>query len=124
MIDVHPTKCNLCGGNVRFTSNVEIYGKEYGSGKCYICDSCRAYIGTHKPRPTEAFGILANPEMRKWKKKCHSIFDQIWNNREQRKALYAKMASELNIPVNECHFGYMDMEMLKKAYSILERWNS
>ena len=49
MIDKYPTVCNLCGGKVIYTSNARIYGKEYGSGKCYLCTNCGAYVGTHKP---------------------------------------------------------------------------
>ena len=72
---LYPTKCNLCGGDVVYISNARIYGREYGSGRCYYCTSCKAYVGTHKPRPREAFGILANAEMRNMKKKCHKLFD-------------------------------------------------
>jgi hypothetical protein len=74
-IDLCPTKCNICGGKVVYTSNAEIYGKEYGSGKCYLCQNCRAYVGTHKPRPKEALGVLADGRMRKGKMCCHEIFD-------------------------------------------------
>lgn len=34
MIDIHPTKCNICGGKVIYTSNAEVYGREYGSDYC------------------------------------------------------------------------------------------
>lgn len=66
MIDLYPRKCNLCGGDVIYTSNSRIYGREYGSGKCYYCTKCHAYVGTHKPEPRKALGLLANPEMRRW----------------------------------------------------------
>ena len=68
MIDKYPTVCNLCGGKVIYTSNARIYGKEYGSGKCYLCTNCGAYVGTHKPRPREALGLLADAKMRTGKK--------------------------------------------------------
>ena len=127
-IDIHPTKCNLCGGNVIFTSNSVIYhGREYGSGKCYLCKSCGAYTGTHKPHPTEALGLLANKEMRKMKMKCHDIFDECWKNEPTskkrhfaRKRAYKDLAEKLNISEKECHFGWFDMEMLNKAYEILQ----
>lgn len=120
MINLYPEKCNLCNGKVIFTDNKRIYGKSYGSGKCYICTKCGAYVGTHKPRPREALGLLANEEMRKGKKICHEIFDGFWkgkkNSTQKRKKAYAEMAKILGIPVNECHFGYFDLPMLKKAY--------
>ena len=34
-----PTVCRYCGNPVVFTSNAEIYGKEYGNGKCFLCRS-------------------------------------------------------------------------------------
>ena len=118
-IDLHPKICNLCGGKVIYTTNDNIYGKLYGSGFCYLCTNCGAYVGTHKPRPREAFGILSDGKMRKLKHESHDRFDKFWKNksnrRKIRKRAYAKLAELLNIPVQDCHFGYFDMVMLKKA---------
>ena len=50
-VDTHPTTCNLCGGQVIYTSNERVYGRKYGSGYCYLCTCCGAYVGTHEPRP-------------------------------------------------------------------------
>ncbi len=126
LINLYLTKCNLCGGEVVYTSNSKIYGREYGSGKCYYCTSCGAYVGTHKPRPKEALGILGNAEMREMKMKCHELFDQQWKNEETskkrhtaRKNAYAGLAARLDIPVEECHFGYFDMDMLDMVYKVL-----
>ena len=127
-MDLHPTVCNLCGGPVIYTSNAEIYGREYGSGKCYLCTQCRAYVGTHKPRPREALGILADARMRAGKMACHSLFDSLWKGKgkagKKRQALYAWLAKQMEIPVGECHFGYFTLEQLKQAYRILEKVSS
>lgn len=127
MIDLHPTTCNLCNGKVIFISNKKIYGKEYGSGKCYYCTKCGAYVGTHVPRPTEAFGILADKEMRQRKMDCHELFDTLWQNEDSkvkrhiaRANAYQWLAKELDIPLENCHFGYFDLPMLNKAYRILK----
>lgn len=126
MINLQPTKCNICNGDVIYTSNKIIYGKEYGSGKCYLCTQCGAYVGTHKPRPKEALGILGNAQMRDMKMKCHELFDKQWKNeptlerqRYMRKKAYHRLADLLNIPLEICHFGYFDMDMLNKAYELL-----
>lgn len=131
MVDLYPRKCNLCGGDVIYTSNSRIYGREYGSGKCYYCTKCHAYVGTHKPEPRKALGLLANPEMRKWKKQCHALFDPMWSTastskkrHQQRNLAYKNLAKRLDIPVSECHFGYFDLEMLKKAYCELKDMNA
>lgn len=105
-MDLYPTKCNICGSEVVYTSNKRIYGKEYGSGKCYLCTKCGAYVGTHKPRQKEALGILANSEMREMKMKCHELFDQKWKNEQtskkrhnERKKAYRELANKLNIQI-------------------------
>ncbi len=127
LIDLYHKKCNLCSGKVTYISNSKIYGREYGSGKCYFCTNCGAYVGTHKPRPKEALGILGNAKMRDMKMKCHELFDRKWKNEPTsrkrniaRKEAYRQLAENLNIPYNECHFGYFDMDMLDKAYGILK----
>lgn len=123
MIDLHPEKCNICGGKVIYTTNDRIYhGKKYGSGYCYLCTECGAYVGTHKPRPKEALGILADEEMREWKIRCHDEFDKLWGDGDQRKQLYKRLSKELNISIKECHFGYFDLDTLKKSYEIIKLW--
>ena len=126
MIDLKPTKCNICGGTVIFASNSRLYGREYGSGKMYYCTQCGAYVGTHKPRPEEALGILGNKEMRDMKMRCHALFDTKWKNEPTsrkrhiaRKNAYRWLADKLEIPVDDCHFGYFNMDTLNKAYKIL-----
>ena len=54
-----PTVCRYCGSPVVFTSNAEIYGKEYGNGKCFLCRNCKAYVGVHTETLTP-LGTLAN----------------------------------------------------------------
>lgn len=126
MIDFYPKVCNLCGGPVEYISNAQIYGRQYGSGFCYRCRSCGAYVGTHKPQPRKALGILANTEMREWKQKCHNQFDPFWqehkDKQRRRKNLYIRLAGEMGIDVRDCHFGYFDLDQLKTAYRILEKW--
>lgn len=122
-VDLAPTICNICGGHVVFTNNSVIYGKEYGSGKCYLCQSCGAYTGTHKPRPKEALGLLADEPMRKGKVMCHDLFDSMWRGKrkaqKKRKDLYVWLADQMGIPGEDCHFGYFDIHQLRQAYRIL-----
>lgn len=128
MPNLHPEICNLCNGKVVYTGNEKIYGRKYGSGMMYYCTSCGAYVGTHEPRPDEAYGILANQEMREMKRKCHDLFDESWlhenNRRKARKKAYQDLANKLDIPVEECHFGFFDMDMLQRVYGILKGGNN
>lgn len=123
MVNLHPKVCNLCGGKVIYTPNSDIYGKRYGSGYCYRCTACKAYVGTHCQRPKQAFGILSNPKMRAAKQKCHNLFDSFWMKKKnasyKRQKAYETLAERLNINKSECHFGYFDLEMLDKAYIVL-----
>ena len=123
MIDKYPKTCNLCGGTVIFTSNAVIYGREYGSGRCYLCTKCGAFVGTHKPWPREAMGLLADARMRKGKKLCHSLFDPFWRGKpkaqKKRQDLYFWLSTQLDIPFEDCHFGHFDLERLRAAYRIL-----
>lgn len=123
-IETHPTICNLCGGKVIFTSNEAVYGRKYGSGYCYLCTNCRAYVGTHIPRPKEALGLLANEQMRKGKMMCHDLFDQLWKGQphqgKKRHNAYHWLAMEMGIPVEDCHFGYFNLEQIRAAYMILK----
>lgn len=115
-----PINCPHCGSTVNFTSNAEIYGREYGNGKIYLCMGCKAYVGTH-PDCITPLGILATPELRKLKVKAHSLFDVIWKSgKMKRYQAYRWLAEKLEIPVNQCHFGWFEKDMLLKAIRILE----
>ena len=123
MVNLYPTRCNICGGKVIYTSNANIYGREYGSGKCYLCLQCGAYVGTHKPYPKRALGLLADESMRKGKMMCHEIFDSKWKGKQKshkkRNDMYLWLSKMMGIPVSECHFGYFDIEQLRQAYKII-----
>lgn len=112
-VNLYPKTCNICGGKVIYTTNDVIYGKQYGSGYCYLCAKCRAYVGTHFSHPKQAFGILADEQMRKGKQMCHELFDSFWkgkkNAQSKRDRLYLFLSYELGIPHEQTHFGYFDL---------------
>ena len=118
MIDKHPTKCHICGGDVKYEKNSVIYGRQYGSGYCYRCQKCGAFVGTHAPRPREALGILADERTRNLRKTAHRLFDKLEGTRTQR---YAELARLLGINKEDCHFGYMNSDELERAIQIMER---
>ena len=118
-IKVKPKVCNCCGGKVVYIKNDLIYGKPQGSGYCYYCTCCGAYVGTHKSHPTLAMGILADSDMRYLKMFCHNIFDKMWINQRTRTMAYEGLAKVMNIPEPYCHFGYFDKPTLVKAQKIL-----
>lgn len=121
-VDLQPTVCNLCGGKTILTSNSIIYRRPYGSGKCYYCTKCGAFVGTHVPRPTIALGILSDEKMREMRKKCHCLFDSFWHTSKERKQCYQRLAKTLDIDITLCHFGYFDHIQLEKAYQVMLNW--
>lgn len=122
MVDLYPTRCNICQGQVKLIDNYQIYGKSYGSGKAYKCCKCGAYVGTHINQPRKALGVLANEQMRKGKQICHQLFDRHWNNALQRTSAYKRLARQMNIAQEDCHFGYFNLDQLRIAYKILKQW--
>jgi hypothetical protein len=114
-----PKECPYCSSDIVYTSNKEIYGKEFGSGKCYKCTKCDAYVGVHKGTDIP-LGRMANKELRDLKKRAHALFDPIWQNgKKKRSQAYSDLAKKLGIKADECHFGWFDKEMLERSISIL-----
>ncbi len=92
-----------------------MYGESHGM--IYLCRPCNAYVGVHKGTD-KALGRLANAELRHWKKKAHRYFDILWrakwisegcSKREARTSGYKWLSQELDIPLDRCHIGMMDV---------------
>lgn len=116
-----PKICPYCGNDVVLTSNAELYGREYGNGKCYLCRNCKASVGVH-PDLVTPLGRLADKELKDLKMKCHELFDPYWKNKKMyRHECYKILAREMGIDAKECHFGWFDKGMLLRALSILQR---
>lgn len=123
-VPLKPEKCNLCGGKVVYIPNSpRVYSSPHGSGFCYFCENCGAYVGTHKPHPEEALGLLSDENMRKGKMMCHALFDPHWRNQKNRhaarNAIYRWLSEQMGIPSYACHFGYFDIHQLRDAYRLL-----
>ena len=112
-----PTICRYCGSPVVYTSNAEIYGKEYGTGKCYLCRNCREFVGVH-PGTDTPLGTLANAELREWRKEAHFWFDRIWKKPTRittRYNAYGYLARKMGLPREETHIGMFEIEQCKKV---------
>lgn len=131
MVDLYPKTCNICGGEVEYLTIEQAYGPrarirfQYDtSGFCYRCTKCGAIVGTHKDRPLEALGLLADKEMAQLRQKAHKMFDKFWfgKGNDKRTECYEQLAKDMGIPCEECHFAYFTKEQLEQAYSILCKW--
>lgn len=59
-----------------------------------------------------------------WKKKdeAHKWFDKLWKNHEERDVYYRRLAEELNMTYEECHFSMMTIDQLEKAIVVIKKW--
>lgn len=112
-----PTICRYCGSPVVFTSNSEIYGKEYGNGKCYLCRTCRAFVGVHTGTETP-LGTLANEELREYRKQAHFYFDKLWKEPTKimsRVSAYKWLSETLGIPGKDTHIAMFEKDNCVKT---------
>lgn len=118
-MEKRPTICNVCGGKV-ILLNV---GKKHSrSSFIYKCVECGASVSTHPKRPRDAMGLLGNEEIKKKRRLVHEWFDKLWATHQEREKLYSRLAKELGIENNECHFSQMSEEQLDKALEIIKKW--
>jgi len=108
--------CPYCKKEARWCENKEIYGKNYGkSYMCYYCKPCDAYVGCHQ-NTRNALGIMANKELREWRRKVHAKIDPLWRSKEiGRKTLYSIISKELG---KQYHTGEADIETCKKVLEL------
>lgn len=112
-----PEQCNCCGREaVEIKNNAEVYGRSYGDWPwIFVCVSCGAYVSMH-PFTNIPLGTLADAKTREARKECKRPFMQIYEKGlMDRSAAYSALAKKLDIPVGECHFGWFNADMCKRA---------
>ena len=64
-------------------------------------------------------GRLADAELRKFKMKAHSFFDQVWQRGyKKRSNAYSWLAEKMSIDKKDCHIGMFDVEKCKRVIEI------
>ncbi len=117
-----PKICRYCGGKVVLTSNAEIYGREYGNGKCYLCRDCRAFVGIHTDTIIP-LGTLANNELRKARNKAHYYFDKLWKHPTRimkRNEAYYWLSKHLRIKKEETHIAWFEIEQCERVVELVK----
>lgn len=107
--------CPYCNQPTLFLTSQEFYGKDYGSN-VYLCRPCDAYVGTHG-NTKNPLGTMATPEIRRWRKAAHSIFDPLWKGRRKemsRSAAYRWMQEAMNLPAEKAHIAMFDEQQCKR----------
>lgn len=120
--------CPYCGGQVVYGSNAELYGREYGNGRCYFCKECGASVGVFnnsKHKPTrKPLGLLSTWEMKALMQECRANFDSVWQSRQYtRRGCYQRLAKLMGIEWGHCHFSYFNEADLKRALKIVKTPN-
>jgi hypothetical protein len=108
-------KCS-CGGNATLQSNAIIYGRTYGNGMAFICDTCKGYVGCHNDgRP---LGTIVDKETKELRTQIHALIDPLWKSgKNKRGTMYRMIAEELK--KDSFHVGECDKETAKKVLKIL-----
>lgn len=117
-----PTECRYCQGTVVLVNNREIYGTSVGNWPfVYRCQGqCEAYVGVHADTDIP-LGILADAELRKIKVCAKQSFHtMMYSRRLKRTDAYNWLAEQLGIPASHAHYGWFDMETVKRAYAITQ----
>ena len=111
--------CPYCNNQAEWVENKAIYGRNYGkSFMMWLCKPCNAYVGCHN-NTRKPLGVIANRELREWRKKAHNAFDPLWkNNRNMnRDKAYGLLEKEFKCVV---HIGESDIEMCKLIIKFCE----
>lgn len=112
-------------GDVIYPRRPDLYSKKF-----FQCpDHKDLYVGTHA-KTGLPLGVLADAEHRLLKMKCHSVFDPRWLSagsdrarRMERVKCYSRLASSMNITIDQAHFGMFSKEQCKQAYKIICNWD-
>lgn len=56
------------------------------------------------------------------KHNAHVWFDKLWKNHEERDVYYRRLAEELDIDYDKCHFATMSEKELDRAIVIIKKW--
>lgn len=114
--------CDYCGHQAALVADSVIYGRSYGHN-AYLCRNCGAYVGCHKGTD-EPLGRLANATLRRWKMAAHAAFDPLWRTgvfRGRRKAAYAWLAAQMDLPIEQTHIGMFDEQQCQRVIEIIRK---
>ena len=113
--------CQYCKKPAKFVDSKMIYGKSYGM--IYLCKECNAYVGVHKGT-NRPLGILANAELREWKKKAHASFDPLWKTKLMtRREAYEWLAKQMGKSLEKCHIGMFDVSECEQVVDLVTQYN-
>lgn len=119
-----PESCSHCGPDspVFLVNNEEIYGRSFGDWPfAYLCPNCERYVGLH-PGTDIPLGTLADRSTRDARKKHKKVFHEMASAMKYtRRQAYQALADEMNIPVEQCHWGWFNEKQCEEAGNICNK---
>lgn len=117
-----PTACPHCQSQVVLANNSRVYGgKSFGDWPwVFLCSNgqCGAHVGLH-PYTDIPLGTLATEPMRQARNRAKQAFNPIWQDGSMtRSEAYAWLASQLCIPVGQCHIGWFDVDLCERVVDV------
>ena len=96
--------CNHCNKPAEWVENKEVYGRNYGSSyMIWLCRDCDAYVGCHNNTKQPKGDYLPKADLRKARRKAHSIIDPIWQTHKyKRNTVYLRLKEAFG---REVHIG-------------------
>lgn len=95
----------------------------------WACEACDMRVGCH-PGSTVPLGTLADKLTRTARSSVHSVLDARWSKfssgvlrRLAREQNYARLASEMGLPQEQCHVGLFTLEQCNRAIDLVLKWD-
>ncbi len=129
---VTPPVCQYCHATAILCDASAVYGEKFrGSFNLWVCANypdCDSYVGIHKDQiEPQPLGTMANPELRKLRKRVHALFDPLWKpgtaqqfkGRKARLQAYWWLTDALGITGKQFHTAYADEDQCRRALALL-----
>lgn len=116
--------CGYCDKEAELVRGGVVYGWDspYSGKTMYLCRDCQAYVGTHE-NSAKPLGTLARGKLRNLRTKTHHSFDRMWKyGHKERKKAYKWLAMKLEIPLEECHVGWFDVETCERVLELVKEY--
>lgn len=122
--------CPYCDGAAEQVTGADVYShrNDLGHKIFWRCQPCAAWIGCEIGTDIP-LGILANAELRQWKRAAHDAFDPLWRTvshnkkrqREVKAVAYAALAKKLGIGIDRARISKFDVDLCKRTVALIEK---
>lgn len=114
---VNNLDCPECEGTLVLRDSK--YGPFYG---CCNFPQCKAAHGAYPDG--SPLGIPADKETKRWREKCHEVFDRLWKDHSygySRKQAYRVLQVVTDLPKEDAHISKFDIKTCKYVIKEIKR---